>query len=159
MTIILSLVHVFVCVFLILVILLQAGRGGGMSEMFGGAMSQNQKLFGTETNSLLTKVTSYCAIIFIITCISLDIATANRGRSLLSSQPLTPLFGTEPKVPSTATPAAEGTVTTPAASAAVPAESAATAAAATPPAAPAPAAPAAPASQTAQPAEAKPQGQ
>ncbi len=87
-----SIVHVIVCLVLILVILLQAGKGGGLSEMFGGAMTQNQKLFGTETNAFLTKATSYSAIIFIITCILLGVLTANEGRSLVSGRRIQPVF-------------------------------------------------------------------
>ncbi len=36
----LNIVHVFVCLFLILVVLLQQGRGGGMGGAFGGATAQ-----------------------------------------------------------------------------------------------------------------------
>lgn len=92
MYLLISIVHVIVCLVLILVILLQAGKGGGLSEMFGGAMTQNQKLFGTETNAFLTKATSYSAIIFIVTCILLGVLTANEGRSLVSERRIRPVL-------------------------------------------------------------------
>ena len=73
MTILLIVLHVIVCLVLVLVILLQAGRGqgmGGTSFGFGGGV---QTLFGTKAGDFLTKATSVCAILFLVTCTSLDI--------------------------------------------------------------------------------------
>ena len=53
MYIFLIVVHVVVCLVLILVVLLQAGRGGGMSDMIGSG--QPQSLFGTQTNAFMTR--------------------------------------------------------------------------------------------------------
>jgi len=86
MFIFLTVLHVMACVFLILVILLQAGRGGGLSEMFGGGGDQTQKMFGTQTNVFLVKLTSVMATMFILTSITLAVMSANRGKSLLRSQ-------------------------------------------------------------------------
>lgn len=55
----LALLFAFVCVFLILLILIQKGRGGGLSGAFGGAGGNTA--FGTKTGDLLTWVT---AIVF-----------------------------------------------------------------------------------------------
>ena len=77
-------VHVIVCLVLILVILLQAGRGGGLSESFGGGAAQS--LFGTKANVFLTRATSACAIIFILTCLLLGVITSQRGKSLVDIQ-------------------------------------------------------------------------
>ncbi|HPM42722.1 MAG TPA: preprotein translocase subunit SecG [Candidatus Omnitrophota bacterium] len=57
------LVHVVVSLVLIAVILLQAGRGGGLSETFGG--SSTQTLFGTKTSVFLKRATAASAIIYI----------------------------------------------------------------------------------------------
>ena len=74
-------VHVFVCLVLIMVILLQAGRGGGFSDLGGGL--QTQSLLGTQTNTFMTRATEICAIVFVITSLSLGIISTQRGRSLV----------------------------------------------------------------------------
>lgn len=78
---ILIVIHVIASIFLIAVILLQAGRGSGLADTFGG--SQMQNLFGTRSASVLAKLTSICAIIFILTCLSLAIISGYRSRSLV----------------------------------------------------------------------------
>ena len=83
-------IHVIVSLVLIAVILLQAGRGGGLSDTFGG--SSTQTLFGTKTSVFLTRATAASAIIYILTCLSLAVMTSHRGRSLVSGgarQPVT----------------------------------------------------------------------
>lgn len=85
--------HIVACLVLIAVILLQSGRGGGLSEMAGGqGVQQTQKLFGTQTNSLLMKFTSYCAIAFLITSISLVLLTSRRSKSLMEGAQIKPIF-------------------------------------------------------------------
>lgn len=79
-------IHVMASLVLIAVILLQAGRGGGLSETFGG--SSTQTLFGTKTSVFLTRATAACAIIYLLTCLSLAVMTSHRGRSLLSRGPI-----------------------------------------------------------------------
>lgn len=82
-------IHVIACLVLIAVILLQAGRGGGLSESFGG--TETQTIFGTKTSVFLARATTTCAIIFIVTCLLLGIMTSIRGRSLIRMQPKIPL--------------------------------------------------------------------
>ncbi len=86
MYIFLLIIHVIVCLVLILVVLLQAGRGGGFSDMMGGG--QPQSLFGTQTNAFMLRVTEVCAILFIITSLSLAILSTQRGKSLMAKQRL-----------------------------------------------------------------------
>lgn len=81
MMIFLMIIHVFVCLVLVFVVLLQAGRGGGLSDMVGAG--QPQTLFGTQTNTFLTRATEVCAVVFILTSLSLGILTAQRGKSLV----------------------------------------------------------------------------
>lgn len=72
--------HVIVCLVLIIVILLQAGRGQGLTgSSFGGNV---QSLLGTKASSFLTKATSVCAILFLFTCIGLNVLEIQKSRSL-----------------------------------------------------------------------------
>jgi len=82
MTMLIVILHVFVCLFLVVVILLQAGRGQGLSwGVFGGTP---QSILGTRTTSFFARLTSACAIIFLITCILLNIIETRKSRSLLA---------------------------------------------------------------------------
>jgi preprotein translocase subunit SecG len=66
----LTALHIVVCVFLILVVLLQAGKGGGMGIAFGGAGSQT--VFGSSgAGNFLTRLTSITAALFMITSLGL----------------------------------------------------------------------------------------
>ncbi len=84
MYIFLIVIHVIVCLVLVAVVLLQAGRGGGFSDMMGGA--QPQSIFGTQTNEFMTRATEVCAVLFIVTSLSLGIISTQRGKSLISQQ-------------------------------------------------------------------------
>ncbi len=76
--------HIIVCLVLIIVILLQAGRGQGLTGgSFGGGNVQS--LFGTKASSFLTKATSVCAILFLFTCIGLQFIEVQKSRSLFKS--------------------------------------------------------------------------
>ncbi|MFC1808525.1 preprotein translocase subunit SecG [Candidatus Omnitrophota bacterium] len=75
-------IHVIACLTLISVILLQAGRGHGLAgSSFGSEMST---VFGARTAKFMTKATSVCAILFLVTCLTIDVMIAKRSRSLLS---------------------------------------------------------------------------
>src|SRR5262245_33191116 len=77
-TVILAL-HYFVCIFLIVVILLQAGKGADIGAAFGGA---SQTVFGSRgAATFLSKLTTAVAIIFLVTSISLAGISRNRGKS------------------------------------------------------------------------------
>jgi preprotein translocase subunit SecG len=70
LTALITVVHVVVSFVLILVILLQAGKGGGMGAAFGGG---SQTVFGGRgAQTFLGKVTSVCAAIFMITSLTLS---------------------------------------------------------------------------------------
>ena len=77
-------VHVIACLVLVLVVLLQAGRGGGFSDMLGGG--QPQSLFGTQTNAFMVKATEVCAVVFILTSFTLGMLSTQKGRSLVDSR-------------------------------------------------------------------------
>ena len=72
MEIFLLVVHVLVCVVLILVILMQPGRSGGLSGGAFGGMGGGTTMFGGGgAVPFLAKVTTYVGIIFALTCIGL----------------------------------------------------------------------------------------
>lgn len=63
-------IHIVFCIFLIIVILLQAGKGGGMGAAFGGGTSQT--VFGPRgAGSFIGKVTGTVACLFMITSLVL----------------------------------------------------------------------------------------
>jgi preprotein translocase subunit SecG len=141
---------VIVCLFLILLILIQKGRGGGLASAFGGAGGNTA--FGSKTGDVLTWATSIVFGVFIVLAVVLNLMSnsmdakhkqqASQGNIALPTAPSMPAM---PALPGDA-PAPTGETTTPAPAApAAPAPAAAAPAAAAPaPAAPAPA-PAAPA--------------
>lgn len=70
MTILLTIIHILVCLFLVLVVLTQQGKGQDLASAFGGAGSQ--AAFGARgTASLLTKVTAFVAGLFMVTSLLL----------------------------------------------------------------------------------------
>lgn len=81
-------IHVIVSLVLIAVILLQAGRGGGLSESFGG--SQTQTILGTKTSVFLKRATTVAAVLYILVCLLLGVMTSHRGRSLVAKGGLMP---------------------------------------------------------------------
>jgi len=70
MVTLITIIHVFVCFFLILVVLLQAGKGGGMGIAFGSSTS-SQVFGGRGAGSFLEKLTAGTAIVFMRTSITL----------------------------------------------------------------------------------------
>src|SRR5271154_4479637 len=85
MIILLTIIHVIVCLFLIGVILLQQGKSADLAGAFGGQGSQTA--FGPRgAANLLTKLTTWSAIIFMLTSIGLTVALAHSSadRSVLS---------------------------------------------------------------------------
>jgi len=84
MSIFLTVLHIIVCLVLVTVILFQAGRGQGLTGSSFGASGGVNTLFGTKAGDFFTKATSVCAILFLVTCISLDIVEARRSRSLVA---------------------------------------------------------------------------
>lgn len=76
-------IHAVVCVLLISIVLIQRGRGGGLSESFTGL----ETMLGTRTSAALTKMTTYLAVAFFITCLMLAFISIRRSASLIRSVP------------------------------------------------------------------------
>ncbi|MBU0972687.1 MAG: preprotein translocase subunit SecG [Proteobacteria bacterium] len=80
MTTIIVTLHVSVCILLILIVLLQSGKGAEMGASIGGGGSQT--LFGAAgPANILTKITTGVAIIFMVTSLALAYFSGQRSVS------------------------------------------------------------------------------
>jgi preprotein translocase subunit SecG len=71
-------IHILVCFFIIIVVLLQSGKSGDISAAFGGQGSQTA--FGPRgAASALSKATTWSAVAFMITSITLSVYAARRS--------------------------------------------------------------------------------
>lgn len=90
-------IYVLVCLTLILVVLLQQGKGGNIANAFGGGASQ--AAFGARSGAtVLSRATTVCAVLFVIGALYLGIA-GQRG-------PASVIGGRAPSAPRSTTPAA-----------------------------------------------------
>jgi preprotein translocase subunit SecG len=104
--ILLTVVHVVVCFFLIVVILLQSGKAADLAGAFGGMGSQTA--FGPRGSAtLLSKATTVSIVLFMITSMSLSIiATKSAGASNSTILERHPVKGSVPAAPAVPKPAA-----------------------------------------------------
>src|SRR5436305_11267504 len=80
-------IHVIVSLFLIIVVLIQSGQSADLAAAFGGQGSQTA--FGPRgTATIMTKATTSCAVIFMLTSIALSIMSSHAatGGSVLSGE-------------------------------------------------------------------------
>ena len=87
MSILLIIIHIIVCIALIMIVLLQTGKGADMGAAFGGGSSQT--LFGsTGASTFLSKATTLAAIVFMLTSLMLAYMSGNRtGSSIMTETP------------------------------------------------------------------------
>src|SRR4026209_1813744 len=100
LVVLVTVLHVIVCIILILVVLLQSGKSADLAGAFGG--SSTQTAFGSRgPASFLSKLTSVAAVLFMGTCITLSIiGIRSEKESILDSTKDAPK-------PVTSTPAAQ----------------------------------------------------
>ncbi|HWB84642.1 MAG TPA: preprotein translocase subunit SecG [Bryobacteraceae bacterium] len=83
-------VHVLVCIFLTIVVLLQSGKAADLAGAFGGMGSQTA--FGPRGSAtLLSKATTVSAVVFMITSLALSIMATNNaglGTTVLEETPV-----------------------------------------------------------------------
>ncbi len=96
---IIVILHVCICVALILIVLLQKGKGAGMGAAFGGS---SQTVFGSAgATTLLHKVTTVIAVVFMLTSLGLSFFFSQGGTTSIMedvtpSQPPAAETGTAP---------------------------------------------------------------
>jgi preprotein translocase subunit SecG len=89
MSVFVVVIHVFVSIALIMIVLLQTGKGADMGAAFGGGASQT--LFGTTgASSFLSKATTAVAIIFMLTSLVLAYMSGDRAETRLVTDPPPP---------------------------------------------------------------------
>lgn len=86
---IISAIHIFACVALVVSILLQSGKGGGLAGAFGAGSSQT--LFGGRgAATFLTRASTALAVVFFLTSLTLGLTSARRSspaaRSLMQEE-------------------------------------------------------------------------
>ena len=96
-----------IAIFLILLVLVQRGRGGGLAGAFGGMGGQSA--FGTKAGDTFTKVTIGASIVWLLLCIaSVKFLGSNAGAFGKATAPaqtqFNPLGGTPPALPETTSP-------------------------------------------------------
>jgi preprotein translocase subunit SecG len=78
MIILVTIIHIMVCLFLIIVVLLQSGKAGDISAAFGGQGSQ--AAFGPRgAATALSKATTLSAVLFMLTSITLSVYAIRHG--------------------------------------------------------------------------------
>jgi preprotein translocase subunit SecG len=86
MSVVLVVVHVFVCVFLIAVVLLQRGKGAEIGAVFGGGASTT--VFGSRgAGNFLSRLTTASAAIFMATSLGLSYLWTGAATEQLFTEP------------------------------------------------------------------------
>lgn len=110
MTTFLTIIHVLACITLILIVLLQAGKGANMGAAFGGS---SQTVFGSSgAGTFLGKMTAAVAIIFMLTSITLTYSSSRKISGLMDEVSTPVTQQAVPVAPKSAAPPA-APVTTP----------------------------------------------
>ena len=91
MTSILTVIHIMICMVLIVTVLLQSGKAADLAGAFGGAGSQSA--FGPRgAKTLLSKMTTICAVLFMFTSLGLWIISGRQSSgSVLSGEQAPPV--------------------------------------------------------------------
>ncbi|MFZ5585042.1 MAG: preprotein translocase subunit SecG [Thermodesulfobacteriota bacterium] len=107
MTTVVIILHLLACLGLILVVLLQAGKGAGIGAAFGGS---SQTVFGSSgATTFLAKLTTGVAVIFMLTSLGLAMFMGRTtAPSVMDELPAAPPAQTAPAPEATAPPAPAG---------------------------------------------------
>jgi preprotein translocase subunit SecG len=123
---IVSIFYVLVCAFLILVVLLQQGKGGGMGAAFGGG-GTNTVFGGAGAGNFLTRLTAICAVLFMVLSAVLAYLSSSGDRAMEAADAIEREANEEEEdtvAPEGGTPDVDGTAPPPPASLDTPEEAA-----------------------------------
>jgi len=96
-------IHILVSLGLIVTVLLQSGKGGGLAGAFGGGGGAGAVFGGQTAATFLTKATRYLAVVFMVTSLTLAFVVRARDSNAvlegLMSQQAAPATATDEVVP------------------------------------------------------------
>ena len=79
--------YVLVCLFLVMVVLLQQGKGADLAGAFGGGGSQTS--FGPRgTTNIMHRMTTGAFVLFVVLCLTLTILSGKRRTSVMENVPV-----------------------------------------------------------------------
>lgn len=95
---VITIIHVMACIFLVLVVLLQTGKGAEMGAVFGGSSST---VFGSSgAGTFLSRLTTATAVIFMLTSLCLTYFSARRNSAtVFDSAPISAPPAAAPEEP------------------------------------------------------------
>jgi preprotein translocase subunit SecG len=95
MSILVIVLHIIVCIALIMIVLLQTGKGADMGAAFGGGSSQT--LFGSSgASTFLSKATTVAAVVFMLTSLTLAYMSGNQRTSTVMENAPAPVEQSAP---------------------------------------------------------------
>ena len=98
MSVLLLVIHVIVCIALIIIVLLQAGKGAEIGASFGSGGSNT--VFGASGGqSFMSKLTAGAAIIFMLTSLTLAYFYGKPGSSSVMPETVAPQSAPAPQAP------------------------------------------------------------
>ena len=77
-------IHITASLLLILIVLMQSAKGGGLGGAFGGV---TETAFGSRAGTFLTRLTTTFAILFMITSLTLAVLSSQKRVSVMEQEP------------------------------------------------------------------------
>ncbi len=85
MYILLNIIHVLVCLLLVVAVLLQSGKGGGLASAIGGGLSSSSLLGGRSAATFLSKATAILAIAFMVSSLTQAVVVRTRDTTPMTA--------------------------------------------------------------------------